>query len=422
MPTSTKRPITDLRGLWRSELQNHFLVQSEMAKSNPKQNVIVEFLTTKVWGWLKHYFKSRFMGKVAYQFYPTKDDDGIYPLTKLETDNSPLVVTLAADWASNTQESDDVGTLMDNENPDYSIHLGDVYYVGLENEINDNFGPQGSWPRGKLGTLAIPGNHEYYSNGKDFYETLLSKYTRVVKSTGPDVVVAQQAGFFCLENEHWRIIALDTGYTSVGTPIIEFLFQPNCELRDEQVNWLREVVKLGDETDKRGLVILSHHQYFSGFEGNYPRPAQQLAEIMGNAQRDVLWYWGHEHRLAIYNLHQLENGIPAYGRCIGHGGMPVDIPTGEHPLDVEKAQEHSLLYYDRQYRRVLDGKKEVFLGNNGYVKLTFDGPTLRADHYQAWRDETRHQVERVLVLTELITTDTQGNVTVQYQNSALSEL
>jgi hypothetical protein len=34
----------------------------------------------------------------------------------------------------------------------------------------------------------------------------------------------QKASFFCLENEFWRVIALDTGYNSVGLPLLEYIF------------------------------------------------------------------------------------------------------------------------------------------------------------------------------------------------------
>jgi Calcineurin-like phosphoesterase len=405
-----KRPITDFRDLWHSEAQNHWRVQDELYQQENDTNFITGFLKTKVWGWVKHYFKSRFMGKVAYRFYPTNDEDGIYPLLKLENDNTPIVVSLVSDWGSNTQESDDIGKVISDDNPDYTIHLGDVYYVGTPEEIELNFGTHSSWPRGKCGTLAIPGNHEFYSNGKGFYDTLL-KYMKAYKENES---VGQKAGFFCLENEHWRIIGLDTGYTSVGTVLLEFLFPPKTDLREEQCNWLRDVVKIGNSEDKRGIILLSHHQYYSAFEGNFNRPAKQIAELMGDAQKDILWFWGHEHRIAIHDIHHIDNGIRAYGRCIGHGGMPTEIPTLESPLDVNKALENKLKYYDRQYRIVKDGKKDVYIGNNGYANLVIEGETLKVEHYQTVYDFSKLEGKQ-LILTEIISKDLEGNISVTYQ-------
>ena len=33
----------------------------------------------------------------------------------------------------------------------------------------------------------------------------------------------QEASFFCLENDHWRIVALDSGYSAILLPGLELL-------------------------------------------------------------------------------------------------------------------------------------------------------------------------------------------------------
>ena len=79
--------------------------------------------------------------------------------------------------------------------------------------------------------------------------------------------------------------------------------------------------------DKRGLVLLSHHGPHSGFESWFQIPSRQLAKLI---HRPVIWYWGHEHRLAIYDKYRVAGGIETYGRCIGHGGMPVERGLARH--------------------------------------------------------------------------------------------
>ena len=98
-----------------------------------------------------------------------------------------------------------------------------------------------------------------------------------------------------------------------------------------------------------GKAILSappahRGQYVSRFDHCYPKPAQQLAEFIS---RPVLWLWGHEHRLAIYEEAKMEGGVTAFGRCIGHGGKPVDLPrkTPLHDFEVEFVDER--LYPER---------------------------------------------------------------------------
>jgi hypothetical protein len=408
-----KKPI-QLKDLSRFELINYYHVH---VGSN-----LGDFKTSSFWKWVKSYFKARFGGKEPFRFYPSQGDDGIYPL--IPNENGNVVVAIASDWATNTVDSVTVGNLMEQEEPDYSIHLGDVYYVGEPSEIEENFGKMndpndtGDWAYGKNGFLAVPGNHEFYSKGTGFYENLLSK-TNVITNTGN--VVKQKAGFFCLENDHWRIIGIDTGYTSVGIPVWEFISPANCKLLDEQVAWLRDIVKLGDPNDNRGIIMLSHHQYYSAFENgkSYEKPAQQLAEIMGETKSEipVIWFWGHQHRLAIHGKNSVGGGINAYGRCIGHGGMPVDLVDFTNSFKVESfteaAKASKLLYYDNRFHGIEDrdgnisDKEEDRVGYNGFAKMTFNENTLLIEHIQP--DEV-NKFNRNVVFVEKWTIDISNGV------------
>lgn len=182
----------------------------------------------------------------------------------------------------------------------------------------------------------------------------------------------QQAGFFCLENDFWRIIGLDTGYTSVGRPFLEILSPPDCRLRKEQIDWLRDIVKIGDPDDHRGLVILSHHPYLSAFREDFPKAGQQLFELLKDAQRPLIWFWGHDHRLVSYKLDQLNYPPGIYGRCIGHGGMPVETHLPANRDDINKIQ-----FYDRRVRQQI-GRFQV--GYNGFVTLHLHGNQLTAEY------------------------------------------
>jgi hypothetical protein len=386
-----KKTIKQLKDLSRWELVNfyHLHVENDTSK----------FFISKIWNWVGDYLKNRFGGKEDFRFYPNDGDNGVYRLLTGEDDKT--VITIASDWATDTPDSALIGKLMKDENADYSLHLGDVYFVGKPEEIEANFGKKGDdndygdWAKGSKGFLAIPGNHEFYSTGIGFYDNLLSK-TFIQKSD--TTTTKQKAGFFCLENQHWRIIGLDTGYTSVGVPIVEFFVKPDCKLSNEQVAWLINDVKLNNPNDKRGLIILSHHQYFSAFEGGeaFPKPAKQLAELMGEARAKmpVIWYWGHQHLLSFYKLNNIGSGIPAYGRCIGHGGMPVTIHTILKSADIQCAIDNKLLYYDLRFQK-FDEKTQ--LGYNGYVRMTLDGDTMIAEHIQ---NELNSETARTIVMTE----------------------
>jgi hypothetical protein len=222
-------------------------------------------------------------------------------------------------------------------------------------------GGQVSWPRGSRRSFALNGNHEMYARGKAYFDQLLP-------------ALGQQASYFALRSDHWLLIGLDTGYNSVGIPVLEKLFTPGCKLPDPVLTWLRDEVKLGLDVS-RGIILLSHHQYYSAFEEGYEGAARQLESLI---HRPVLWLWGHEHRLALYGKARgRKSGLEAYGRCVGHGAMPVEDLEKEPRAD--DARRLRLALYDRRPRLTLPESNQT-IGYNGYADLTFDGPGLTIEH------------------------------------------
>jgi len=361
--------------------------------ANPVQYPkLAVFASTRVWDWIKEYVQFRLGPKHAFRFYDGGDgDDGVY---QLKGDAQEIRIALAADWGTGTDEAESVAQQITAYKPHYTIHLGDVYYVGDPVEVGENFlgipSPNNqyapvTWPSGSVGTFALNGNHEMLARGVGYFDHMLPKLGLHGSAHG------QRASFFCLENEHWRIIAIDTAYNSVGTPVIEYIVKPDCTLPKPHVEWLRDIVRPRPE-DTRGIVILSHHQYYSRFDVCYPKPARQLA---ASFTRPVLWLWGHEHRLAIYETASMPGGVTAIGRCIGHGGMPVDLPTRP------KADYATEFLDNRHY----PNDENLKLGYNGFAKMTLQGPELALDYVdlhgtevfsETWRTEhgelvrTRH--------------------------------
>ena len=87
------------------------------------------------------------------------------------TDLEPVRLALSADWGSGTREADYVQQLMFKDfMPDYTIHLGDIYYLGTPDEIRSNMlgiAPKGilrgvKWPHGKKGAFALNGNVSFF--------------------------------------------------------------------------------------------------------------------------------------------------------------------------------------------------------------------------------------------------------------------
>ena len=287
---------------------------------------------------LRRYAHERLGPRHALPAYETGGADrGIHRLGSADAETR---VAIAGDWASGTDQ------------PHFTIHLGDIYYVGDEHEVRSGMlGERGSgyeptaWPRGSVGTFALNGNHEMYARGRAYFDVLLPA---LGMRGGP----AQRTSFFCLENAHWRVLALDTAYHSIGWPLLEELpfapFAARNTLGATQLRWLAQVVRPGADRRGRGLS----------------RIARQVRERIG---RPVLWFFGHEHRLAIYERVTGGAGLAIHGRNVGHGGMPVERESAPAPA------EPALLFADR---RRYPNDEGLELGYNGYAELAFRGGAL----------------------------------------------
>jgi len=365
-----KRTKENLIGLARSSIKNqlHSLVDS-IVKPPPEYNMhglVDENRLKWIWKNLGH------LGNTHYQYQRYSKPEINNGIFKIDNDaGQETTIALLSDWATDTLESRNIATLVGQT--DYSIHLGDTYYVGNSDEIGRNFNNtyDGHFPYGTRGSFAMLGNHEMYSSGKPYFTELLP-YMGVY--TGIDTR-QQEASFFCLENDFWRIIGLDTGYDSIKGWLG---LKPNLslQLHNWQMQWLNETVKPGN--DNRGLIFLSHHQFISAFEDEYPTPARQIAQIL-KPDKTILWLWGHEHRLSVYGNNKLANGLNCFSRCIGQSGMPIEIGKLPKSEKWDDAICRNLVLYDERQREIID--KKIRLGYNGFAKLRLNQSSLVIEYF-----------------------------------------
>lgn len=306
----------------------------------------VAFLTHSVITWALNFALHAMEGRAPFPTYPP-GESGICPMPDV------VKIGLAADWGTGTDSAYAVGQGIAKEKPDITIHLGDVYYSGDHEEFANYFLPPDCWPRGSRGTYTLTGNHEMYSGGRAYFDFALP-------------TLGQAASYFCLENANWRIVGIDTGYDCT-TGLRFAIGEDHTTVHGEVLGWLERVV-FADPTDRRPVVLLSHHQWFTAFDSHcYPDVGRQLQPYL---DRVHLWFWGHEHRFAGYTLTApASGGTPIRARCIGHGGMPVEIGR---PLTIA----------DQSVKPVfLDARHHLDVGHTpvgycGYAMLDLDGPTL----------------------------------------------
>lgn len=306
-----------------------------------------------LWDWFWHL--ARYAFDKAPPFLPYDAPD-----TGIITVDDRTTIGLAGDWGSGTDSAYAVAKAMRALSPDITIHLGDVYYTGSRAEFRDYFLPEDCWPRGKKGTYALNGNHEMYSAGHAYFAA--------IKELG------QQRSYFCLENAHWRLVALDTGYLCSGNirvilakvPFVRKLFHDSTSLPQPLIDWLRDVV-FADATDARPVVFLSHHQPYSAFVGEveYKRVRACIEPYL---PRTCLWIWGHEHRMALYSGRE---GVR--GRCIGHGGIPVELP-----FKVAADNRGLVVYDERVSPAIVDN---IRTGYNGFAVMSLVGAAMTLRYY-----------------------------------------
>jgi calcineurin-like phosphoesterase family protein len=369
--------LGNFKGMLHTGLASHFRAGASRY-SETAYDPISAFLPSHLAAWIPHVVRYWFHKRHAFLDYsPAGAGTGIFTI------GDGATLSLVGDWGTGTNEAQMVADCVQKFGPDYTIHLGDVYFVGDAIEIKENFlgeatGPYQpvKWPTGKLGSFALCGNHEMYARGQGYFESILPKMGP--RKEDSDWGSGQWASFFCLENKYWRILGLDTGYNATRfdwgkMPVFEkskwlrksVRFKPTCALPDALLSWLRNAVN--PDGDRRGLILLTHHGCYSAFSDWYQIPAQQLSGVI---HRPVIWFWGHEHKLAIYDRYHVPGGIEAHGRCIGHGGMPVErgkLPDLDCPW---------LAWDNRRY----ENGEDINVGFNGHVNLSLDGPRLHAEY------------------------------------------
>jgi len=203
------------------------------------------------------------------------------------------------------------------------IHLGDVYYSGLEDEDKRRF--LDLWPvtpeQATTGVTSwsLNGNHDMYGGGFGYFGTVLGD-PRFGYQRSPD---GKPTSFFRLRSPSWDFVGLDTAWdtdvTSEGQVGV---------LQDPQG---RYVASTAAQSSRR-LVLFSHHQLVSFYSKSDLGPTlpARLGPVL-HENRVTAWWWGHEHRAITY---EAAGGV-RYPRCLGNGGVPVlpdaDPPAGSQP-------------------------------------------------------------------------------------------
>jgi Calcineurin-like phosphoesterase len=285
--------------------------------------------------------------------FPTHEglDDFVFPLAE------ECTVVLVGDWGTGSTGAKRVARAIRRADPDHVIHLGDIYPSGKPEEVEKHFlrvwrehGP----PNAKY--WALIGNHEMKSGGHAYFRDVLG-FCR-----------DQTASYFALENEHWKLIGLDTAHTRAH------------DLHPAQAPWLMRRLTTGSGRK----VLLTHHQPFSAVD---ERPGEHN---LFNTMQDFIateqvfgWFWGHEHGFLSYRREAVFGNFLA--RSIGHGGKDVRNPYFEDEI-------HPSPKVVQSWGTTRPGDPRWLA--NGFALLRFRGPELHI----AYRSEHEDGPEKDLDL------------------------
>ena len=200
-------------------------------------------------------------------------------------------------------------------------------------------------------TFTLSGNHDMFAGGSAFYN-LLAK-------------LGQPASYFCLRNQKFQIIALDTGLNDrvPGGSVPTFL-------QDTEVAWLKDKVQ---NAGGRKTILLSHHQLFSAWDDfNHSRVnTHLLSQVVDILPKIDLWIWGHEHNQIIY-----EPWRGLRGRCVGHGAFPIGATELGAPDPILPIVPDTTL-----------GDNGTFM-NHGYATIDFKDAVATVAYYQDSDEDT----------------------------------
>jgi hypothetical protein len=185
--------------------------------------------------------------------------------------------------------------------PDYAIHLGDTYYAATHSQVREHLG---SWPAGKRGRFAVPGNHEMYTKGWHYFDLLeAGKFTQ------------GRTSYFALQTPRWLVLALDTAHYA------ELMYLEG-RLGPEEGNPQREFAArmLAGRGDRR-VLLLTHHAPFDLPREKHREIHHDVMQLFRAAQLDrgpECWVFGHTHATARYG----DFAAPYRARLVGHGAIP----------------------------------------------------------------------------------------------------
>lgn len=281
----------------------------------------------------------------AYETLPVPSTTNQIPLTGSVANQ--VTIAMMGDWGTGNYSpvgawgiAAQVMVQMMKLNPDYMIHLGDVYYSGtpLSSDTNGtlyiNPGEEAKnlvsvWPRSHAGkSFTLNSNHEMYTGANGYFMDALNANSTPA-GTGSPFNAQNGLSCFALNYGGWTILGLDSAFYSDITSAFMYGSLDSDDNPAVQTPWIQSLGLTAEKT-----IVLSHH---TGFAFDCSSVYSLWADVNNalNGNDPYAWYWGHVHNAIVYQSPlaiPATSGTPAlntntYARCLGHGALPYGLAS-----------------------------------------------------------------------------------------------
>lgn len=320
-----------------------------------------------------------FLSYVCYQEFPGEIASfGNTPsIMSLDT-NNPVSIAIMGDWGTGVYDdfgfpspSSLVGRAIKKLNPDITVHLGDTYYAGSEEQVTKKL--LADFPSGSIASFTMNGNHEMFDGANGYFKTAL---------THPVFIKQQHTSYFAILYNDWVITGLDTAYFDQST------FHLEGAIKDENQLAFIKSLKINDH---QKIILLTHHAALLIDGSAIIEPLfGQVYKAFGSRYPDY-WYYGHKHNGIVYNnasaqgAYKCTSGLSPQLRCFGHGSIPIGKAVGLHDGKGNKIK--AVDYYASTAMPNPDnnpGLRNRVL--NGFVMLTLSDNKIMEQVYEVSAD------------------------------------
>lgn len=286
----------------------------------------------------------------------------------VQTLPSNATIAIIGDWGTGDDVAKNLLRQVATFNPDILLHLGDVYYSGTQSEAQNNFLTICRQILGANTPLySLCGNHDMYSGGTGYY-WLIDQ-------------IGQKSSYFCLQNDDWLFLAMDTGYNdnnplTVATNMTALVNRTGWSEASWHINKIQQA-------GTRRIAAFSHHQLFSAFSSigslngqAYAYNPHLFADFQAVIPKIDIWFWGHEHTLSLYDPYM---GLTR-GRCVGASAIPVFTNQQSYTTATGLATFQNLPMPGWNPSAILGNNGTEY--NNAFAILTLKGPVATVNYYQ----------------------------------------